>query len=62
LSWIAIALVVVGVYLFIKIAVFAFRMAILVAIVMLLYWIAAPFFGWPQIDFSTPESVTDWRP
>ncbi len=52
LTWVAFALLVVGVFLFIKIVAFAFRMAILVGILMLLYWLLAPYAGLPPITWS----------
>ncbi len=57
LSWVAIALLVVGVYLFIKIAVFALRMALLVGIILLLYWLLAPVLGLPAIQWSGTEGL-----
>ena len=57
LSWIAIALLVVGVFLFIKIAAFAFRMAILVGIVLVLYWLFAPMLGLPTLEWSGTKGI-----
>lgn len=51
-TWVAFALLVVGFFLFIKIVAFAFRMAILVGILMLLYWLLAPYAGLPPITWS----------
>ena len=56
-SWIAIALLVVGAYLFFKVVKFALRMAILVAIVLLLYWLLAPYLGLPTLEWSGTKGV-----
>ncbi len=57
MSWIAIALLVVGVYLFFKVVKFALRMAILVGIVLLLYWLLGPYLGLPALEWSGTKGV-----
>jgi hypothetical protein len=47
MSWIAIAIAIVCLYLAFKVAGFVFKLGLLLLAASLLYWFAAPALGWP---------------
>ena len=48
MSWLGIALVVLGVWLAIKVAGFALKLVIWGVVLFGLYWLLAPMLGWPR--------------
>ena len=48
MSWVGIALIVVGLWLALKLAGFALRLAMWALVLFGVYWLLAPMLGWPR--------------
>lgn len=48
MSWVGIALIVLGLWLALKVAGFALRLAMWALVLFGVYWVLAPMLGWPR--------------
>ncbi|MFA6984638.1 MAG: hypothetical protein WC213_00330 [Arenimonas sp.] len=47
MSWLAIVIVIIGIYLALKVVGFLFKFAMILLVLFALYWLAAPYLGMP---------------
>ena len=47
MSWLAIVIMIIGIYLAIKVAGFVFKLALIVLVIAALYWLVSPYLGTP---------------
>jgi hypothetical protein len=47
MSWLAIVIMIIGIYLAIKVVGFVFKLALIVLVIAALYWLVSPYLGAP---------------